>query len=129
MASIRMMGKHEMQEPTYFGAEEATSDPCGPRELSATPFKGSHEFPWLTWVKGVLPSPDVRGKESGKWPWELQDSDRGLRVGDPDVAAAVVRGKTGRQARSGHGTVRGRARWTPKRRIYTSTGRPERAKA
>ncbi|PKI35120.1 hypothetical protein CRG98_044489 [Punica granatum] len=44
-------------------------------------------------------------------------------------AAAAVRGKMGRHARSGHGTVRGRVRWTPKRRIYTTMGRPERAKA
>ncbi|PKI58317.1 hypothetical protein CRG98_021294 [Punica granatum] len=40
-----------MRESTHFGAKEATSDPCGPRELSAAPFKGSREFPWLTWVK------------------------------------------------------------------------------
>ncbi|PKI46856.1 hypothetical protein CRG98_032752 [Punica granatum] len=51
MASIHMMGKREMREPTYFGAKEATSNPCGPRELSTKPFKGSREFPWLTWVK------------------------------------------------------------------------------
>ncbi|PKI26175.1 hypothetical protein CRG98_049136, partial [Punica granatum] len=42
-------------------------------------------------------------------------------------AVAAVCGRMGRHAHSGHGTVRGRARWTPKRRIYTSTGRPERA--
>ncbi|PKI55406.1 hypothetical protein CRG98_024179 [Punica granatum] len=31
----------------------------------------------------MLPSLDVRGKESGKRPWESQDSGRRLRVGDP----------------------------------------------
>ncbi|OWM91132.1 hypothetical protein CDL15_Pgr010162 [Punica granatum] len=35
----------------------------------------------------MLPSPDVRGKESGKWPWESQDSDRWLRVRDPRVGS------------------------------------------
>ncbi|OWM82700.1 hypothetical protein CDL15_Pgr014188 [Punica granatum] len=45
------------------------------------------------------------------------------------LAAAAVRGKMGRHASSGHGTVQGRVRWTPKRRIYTTMGRPERAKA
>ncbi|OWM82688.1 hypothetical protein CDL15_Pgr024840 [Punica granatum] len=40
-----------MRESTHFGAKEVTSDPCGPRELSAAPFTGSREFPWLTWVK------------------------------------------------------------------------------
>ncbi|OWM91651.1 hypothetical protein CDL15_Pgr022199 [Punica granatum] len=44
-------------------------------------------------------------------------------------AAAAVRGKMGLHASSGHGTVQGRVRWTPKRRIYTTMGRPERAKA
>ncbi|PKI53552.1 hypothetical protein CRG98_026053 [Punica granatum] len=40
------MEKREMQEPTYFGAKEATLDPCGPRELSATPLKGSRCARW-----------------------------------------------------------------------------------
>ncbi|PKI56638.1 hypothetical protein CRG98_022971 [Punica granatum] len=40
-----------------FGAKEATSDPCGPRELSAASFKGNREFPWLTWVKVGSPTP------------------------------------------------------------------------
>ncbi|OWM87683.1 hypothetical protein CDL15_Pgr009115 [Punica granatum] len=31
----------------------------------------------------MLPSLDVRGKKSGKRPWESQDSGRRLRVGDP----------------------------------------------
>ncbi|OWM83571.1 hypothetical protein CDL15_Pgr008356 [Punica granatum] len=44
------------------------------------------------------------------------------------LAAAAVCGKTGRHVSSGHGTVQGRARWTPKRRIYTTMGSPERAK-
>ncbi|OWM90847.1 hypothetical protein CDL15_Pgr010883 [Punica granatum] len=44
-------------------------------------------------------------------------------------AAVAVRGKMGRHASSEHGTVRGRVRWTLKRRIYTTMGRPERAKA
>ncbi|PKI26266.1 hypothetical protein CRG98_049045, partial [Punica granatum] len=43
--------------------------------------------------------------------WKLQ------AVGTRKAAAAAGRGKTGRHAHSGHGTVRGRARWTPKRRI------------
>ncbi|PKI37196.1 hypothetical protein CRG98_042413 [Punica granatum] len=54
-----------------------------------------HEFPWPLRTtrqtsrilaslsrKRMLPSLDVRGKESGKPPWESQDSGRRLRVGD-----------------------------------------------
>ncbi|PKI64986.1 hypothetical protein CRG98_014610 [Punica granatum] len=68
--------------------------------------------------RGILPSLVARGKESGKRPWESQDLGRGLRVSGPrrGIAAATC-GKMGRHACSGHGTMRDRARWTPKRRI------------
>ncbi|OWM77179.1 hypothetical protein CDL15_Pgr027117 [Punica granatum] len=52
------------------------------------------------------------------------------RVGDPGGRQPRPVGeKISRHACSGHGTVQGRARWTPKRRIYMTMGRPERAKA
>ncbi|PKI66543.1 hypothetical protein CRG98_013070 [Punica granatum] len=68
--------------------------------------------------RGMLPSLVARGKESGKRSWESQDSGRGLRVSDPrgGTAAAACR-KMGQHACSDHGTMRDRARWTPKRRI------------
>ncbi|PKI73188.1 hypothetical protein CRG98_006434 [Punica granatum] len=68
-------------------------------------------------AQGTLPSLDVQGKESGTRPWELLDSDRWLRVRDPRVGSRGSPGKTGRHGSSGHGTVQGRARWTPKRQI------------
>ncbi|OWM71013.1 hypothetical protein CDL15_Pgr012504 [Punica granatum] len=66
----------------------------------------------------MLPSLGVRGKESGKWPGESLDSAWALRaVGVREAAAVTGWGKTGRHACSDHGTVRGQARWTPKRQI------------
>ncbi|PKI36511.1 hypothetical protein CRG98_043097 [Punica granatum] len=64
-------------EPTYFGKREATLTSGEPRELTGPPLGLSRGFPWsnrgqdeiLTSLsrRGVLPSLDVRGKESGKW--------------------------------------------------------------
>ncbi|PKI35275.1 hypothetical protein CRG98_044338 [Punica granatum] len=52
--------KINSREPTHFGTEEASSDPYGPRGLSATSPQG-----WPR--RGVLPSLRARGRESRKW--------------------------------------------------------------
>ncbi|OWM87025.1 hypothetical protein CDL15_Pgr027116 [Punica granatum] len=57
----------------------------------------------------MLRSLDARGKESGKWPWESQDSDRGLRVGDPNGGSRGSPWKNGsaRELRARHGARSG----------------------
>ncbi|PKI53190.1 hypothetical protein CRG98_026418, partial [Punica granatum] len=57
----------------------------------------------------MLPSPDVRGKESGKWLWESQDSGRRLRVRDLRVGNRDSLGKNGsaRELRAWHGARSG----------------------
>ncbi|PKI67532.1 hypothetical protein CRG98_012116 [Punica granatum] len=51
--------------------DEAVMDLRELMRLTALPLGGSAE------------SLDVRGKESGKWPWESQDSGRRLWISDP----------------------------------------------
>ncbi|PKI41504.1 hypothetical protein CRG98_038106 [Punica granatum] len=74
--------------------------------------------------RGTLPSLDARGKESGKQPWESQDSGWKLRVGDPGgSAAAAVSGKWVRTLApaTARCETSGCARWIGSRIVTTSS--------
>ncbi|OWM77829.1 hypothetical protein CDL15_Pgr009376 [Punica granatum] len=75
------------------GSAERSHDSLGSISVSSPRIRGTSCYACMA-TRGMLPSLDAQGKESGKRLWESQDSGWTSRVGDPgEGAAAAVSGK------------------------------------